>query len=265
MKAQIFDIKKYAIHDGPGIRQTIFFKGCPLTCWWCHNPESQSVNIEIFTVNEIFDNKTISTEKVLGKSVLIDELFKEITKEIIFFNESGGGVTFSGGEPLMQAKFLLEILKICQKNNINTCIDTSGFANQKIFESILPFTNLFLYDLKLINNTKHKKYTGVSNQIILSNLKYLNQKKANVIIRIPIIPTINDLPEDINDFINFINNLENINDVELLAYHSIASNKYKRYGKQNKMLNIKEPTKENMKNIQKLFIKFGINCKIAEF
>ena len=265
MKAQIFDIKKYAIHDGPGIRQTIFFKGCPLTCWWCHNPESQTINTETFTVNEIFDNKTISIEKVLGKSVSIDELFKEITKETIFFNESGGGVTFSGGEPLMQANFLFEILKKCKHNNINTCIDTSGFASQKIFESIIPLTDLFLYDLKFLNNTKHKKYTGVSNEIILSNLKYLDSKQENVIIRIPIIPTINDLPEDINDFINFIIGLENINDVELLAYHSIASNKYKKYGKQNKMLNIKEPTKEKMKNIQKSFIKFGINCKIAEF
>ena len=125
MKGQIFDIKKYAIHDGPGIRQTIFFKGCPLSCWWCHNPESQGIKTETFEIEKVFDNKSISTKKILGKTVSIEELFEEINKEITFFEESGGGVTFSGGEPLMQPKFLIKILEKCKENEINTCINTS--------------------------------------------------------------------------------------------------------------------------------------------
>ena len=153
----------------------------------------------------------------------------------------------------MQTDFLLKILKKSKENNLNTCIDTCGYAPQKTFKLLIPYTDLFFFDLKILNDKKHKKYTGVSNKIILENLKLLDKLNKNVIIRIPIIPTINDSNEDIYDFINFINKLENIKKTELLAYHSIANNKYKRYNKNNKLLDISEPSEKRMEEIKSIF------------
>src|SRR6056297_2087907 len=161
MLATIFDIKHFAVHDGPGIRQTIFFKGCPLNCWWCHNPESQNKTPENYTQTNKLDGKTFRKEATLGYQISVEELIKIIVGDQIFFEESGGGVTFSGGEPLMQSDILLEILKRCKENNIHTCIDTTGFASGETLQVIAEKNDLFLYDLKLIDDELHQKYTGV--------------------------------------------------------------------------------------------------------
>ncbi|NHZ87227.1 MAG: radical SAM protein, partial [Planctomycetia bacterium] len=161
----IFDIKKYAIHDGPGIRTTVFFKGCTMECQWCHNPESKNFGIEEFVIKDRVKKST--KHEIVGYEMTIDEVMEKIEKDRVFYDESNGGVTFSGGEPLVQINFLLELLKVCKKSNIYTVVDTSGEASWKDFEKILNYVDLFLYDLKIIDNELHKKYTGVPNKRVL--------------------------------------------------------------------------------------------------
>jgi len=168
----IFDIKRYAINDGPGIRTTVFIKGCPLNCWWCHNPEGIKINIENLNKTKKINSK-INQNKIFGYKINVKNLTNEILKDYIFYKESKGGVTFSGGEPLLQIDFLHSMLIECKKNNINTAIDTCGYSTIKKIEKIYDHVDLFLYDLKFIEDKQHEKYTGKSNKIILSNLKYL--------------------------------------------------------------------------------------------
>ncbi|MFC2104139.1 radical SAM protein, partial [Bacteroidota bacterium] len=175
MEGIIFDIKHFAVHDGPGIRQTIFFKGCPLNCWWCHNPESQDINPETYIRVNKLDGKEFQKETITGYKILVEELYKTIEGDKIFFEESGGGVTFSGGEPLMQANFLYEITKLCKENGIHTCIDTSGFSTEKTIQEIAEVADCFLYDIKLIDNYLHYKYTGIPVHDIISNLNWLDR------------------------------------------------------------------------------------------
>jgi len=168
----IFDIKRYAINDGPGIRTTVFLKGCPLNCWWCHNPEGINLNIEKLNINKKINTKINQKEKI-GYKINVKDLTNELLKDYIFYKESGGGVTFSGGEPLIQIDFLHSILLECKKNNIKTAIDTCGYSTIKKIDKIYDYVDLFLYDIKFIDEKQHLKYTGKSNEKILSNLKYL--------------------------------------------------------------------------------------------
>ncbi|MFX1514452.1 MAG: 4Fe-4S cluster-binding domain-containing protein, partial [Promethearchaeota archaeon] len=172
MKAKgiIFDVKKYAIHDGPGIRTTVFFKGCPLRCWWCHNPEGQKEGLETIIKTQI-DKNTLSDnqEETIGREVSVVEVITEIEKDQLFYDESGGGVTFSGGEPLMQPAFLNALLDACKEKELTTTLDTCGYASWNILKKIKDKIDLFLYDIKIIDNKEHQKYTGVSNNQILSN------------------------------------------------------------------------------------------------
>jgi len=259
----IFDIKKYAIHDGPGIRTTIFFKGCPMDCWWCHNPESKKKEPEPFTdalqTNSV--NLCRSDGEIIGRSISVTEVMKEINKDIVFYEESNGGVSFSGGEPLMQKDFLNELLIECKKNGLHTTLDTAGCASKEIILLIAPNVDLFLYDLKLVNDKKHQKYTGISNKEILENLLLLSELKYNIVIRIPIIPTINDSKEDIADFGKFIQKL-NIIRVDLLPYHTIGEEKYKKLKKVNRMKEIIPPSKERLEKIKKQLESFNLNVSI---
>jgi len=249
----IFNIQRFSIHDGPGIRLNIFLKGCPLNCWWCHNPESQSSNIETLEKIRIFNNKEISEKEVVGRTIQADELLKEIEKERVFFEESGGGITFSGGEPLLQSEFLLSMLKICRDKGIHTAIDTSGYASEKVFQKVSEFADLFLFDLKIINNEDHIKYCGVPVEHILKNLQYLDKIKRETIIRFPVIPSITDRSDNIKEIINFINNLKNINKIELLPYHRIAEGKYKKFKIHNKMLGIQAPKNVQIQKLKEIF------------
>ncbi|MCK5303634.1 MAG: radical SAM protein, partial [Candidatus Heimdallarchaeota archaeon] len=171
----IFDIKHFAVHDGPGIRTTVFFKGCPLSCWWCHNPESKNPNPEEReSPSKILSEASKKCGKdIVGREVQVSEVIEELLKDVIFYDESGGGVTFSGGEPLMQVDFLSSLLKECKKNGVHTCIDTSGYTPRQIIDAVVKNVDLFLYDLKLMNNKEHEKYTGIGNEIIMQNLEYL--------------------------------------------------------------------------------------------
>ncbi|MCY3413441.1 MAG: glycyl-radical enzyme activating protein [Candidatus Heimdallarchaeota archaeon] len=247
----IFDIKKFAIHDGPGIRTTIFFKGCFLNCWWCHNPESRKHEIQLVQ------------NEVMGREMSINDLLIEIEKDRIFYDESGGGVTISGGEPFYQYRLLHSLLCELKLHDIRTAVDTTGYIDQDIIASVIDNVDLFLYDIKLIDNKKHMHYTGVSNEIILSNLKYILNYGKKVIIRIPIIPGINTTDKDIEDFLTLF--LEyGIKEVNLLPYHRIAEHKYQRLGMTYQMEGIEEPTAQFMEEIrEKLLINDGIIITIG--
>lgn len=263
MKGIIFDIKHYAIHDGPGIRQTIFMKGCPLGCWWCHNPESRSKEIISYTKEEKIDGQMVEKEETVGRQYTTDELMKIIEKDTVFFEESGGGVTFSGGEPLLQFDFLLDMLKACKKRDINTCVDTTGFTDPEKLKAIAPYTDLFLFDLKHIDDKKHIHYTGVSNKKILDNLKMLDEMGKQVQIRYPLIPGMNDDESNLLRMLGFLNGLKHKYPVSILPYHKIGSHKYKRFGLEYKMNGTKEPDKEHVETIKKMFENAGFEVTVG--
>ncbi|EYE88147.1 ferredoxin [Fervidicella metallireducens AeB] len=287
-KGIVFNIQRYSIHDGPGIRTTVFLKGCPLNCLWCHNPESKRKSREIFFYKNrclkcgmciaicpqnalSIENNGIKTDnkkcifcgrcaavcntnarEIVGVEMTDDELMKEIKKDCIFYEESGGGVTFSGGEPLYQYEFLKLMLKRCKLAGIHTVLDTCGFVSEEALIGISDYVDLFLYDIKLMDDDKHKKYTGVSNVLILNNLNKLDELQKKIFIRIPIIPGIND-DENIEMTGKFLNKLKSIEKVCLLPYHKIALDKYKRLNLDYNLADTEEPTEEKMEQIAAVF------------
>lgn len=255
MNGIVFDIKKFALHDGPGIRTTVFLKGCPLDCWWCHNPESirkLPERIDVVPMNH--SNKVCAQESELfGKEYSVEEVFAEIKKDQVFYDESGGGVTFSGGEPLVQNVFLKEILSECKSAGIHTAVDTSGYAGSNLFEGIYNITDIFLFDLKIIDEEIHKKYTGVSNRVILNNLRILTEKGDKVILRIPLIPEITDTEKNLSEIAEFLMGLDNIRKIDLLPYNEIAESKYKRLNKPSRIGNLKTQDEDKLNKIKSYF------------
>lgn len=268
-KGLIFDIRRFTVHDGPGIRTTVFFKGCPLSCWWCHNPEGHSCYPEESMKTLNLDGKKFSMKEMMGKWMSVEEVMNEIQRDQIFYSESSGGVTFSGGEPLMQPDFLLELLKECKANNLHTTLDTSGYAERGIIEDIQHYTDLFLYDLKLIDDTDHIRYTGVSNKTILENLTYLISEEKQVIIRIPVIPKITNTIKNIMATKKILSNLVKERKsatslkISLLPYHSIARNKYSRFHIDNKLMHLKDLKKESLLPLKKELEDEGFVVKIG--
>jgi pyruvate formate lyase activating enzyme len=298
LKGIVFNIQRFSIHDGPGIRTTVFFKGCNLRCIWCHNPEGIDKEPEIqFNPNKCIlcgncvevcptkalkiVNKSISYDRNLceksgkctevcnsgairwiGKILSVDEVYKEIAQDIVFYKTSDGGVTFSGGEPLLQNKFLLSLLKRCKENNIHTAVDTAGNVSWKYIEEIIPYTDLFLYDVKLFDNAKHKKFTGSGNKLILKNLKRLDTFFEKIIIRIPVIPQVNDSKEEIENISTFLAKLKNIKLVELLSFHQMGEYKYDTLGKEYKVKDLKLLSYNRMEELKEIFIKKNLLAKI---
>jgi pyruvate formate lyase activating enzyme len=296
--ATIINIQKCCVHDGPGIRTTIFFKGCPLNCWWCHNPESQNYEKEIMyneekcskcgvciqkcsnncisikdnTLTTIYDNCTYcetcvdfcinSAREIVGKEFNLESLMKEIEKDKIFYEQSGGGVTLSGGEVMTQIDFVEPLVKACHRKGISVAIDTCGHAPFQNYEKIIEYVDVFLYDIKLIDSQMHQKYTGKSNYMILDNLKKLSEKNANINLRIPLIDGINADHKNINEIINFIRNL-NIKNINLLPYHEIGKDKYNRLGLDYKGHLMKVPSDEKLKEFKSLFEQYNFEVKIG--
>ncbi len=274
--ANLFDIQRNSFVDGPGIRTTVFFKGCNLHCTWCHNPESQSAKPEMMFYKNKCGNCGKCKEKcpnslescelcgkctfycpndareICGKDYTVDEVLREILKDKTFYKTSGGGVTFSGGECLLQIDFLEAILKECKRNGIHTAVDTAGNVPFVCFERILPYTDLFLYDIKCYDSEKHKKYTGTSNELILSNLKRLLQSGKAIWIRIPIIPDVTDNEEELLTIKAFLSSYGCPEKVELLPYHDMGEHKYAALGKMAQTFSV--PSEEKMIQLKKIFL-----------
>lgn len=240
---RIFDIKKYAIHDGPGIRTTVFFQGCPLDCWWCHNPEGKS------------RNKNVS-------SVTVEEVMAEVKKDTVFYDQSGGGVTFSGGEPMMQLEFLEALLEACKKNAIHTAVDTCGYAEYSDFIRISRNVDLFLFDIKMTDDNLHKKYTGVSNEGIFSNLTKLSHDKNRIMVRIPMIPEITDTDINLRSIADFLSNLDNIMGVSLLPYNKLVESKLKKLDIADRIGRRETQSRDTMKSKASIFKEAGFDVKI---
>ena len=254
MKGLIFDIERNSFADGPGIRTTVFFKGCNLQCAWCHNPESQDFQAQMMFYKDKCkgcgkcaeicptpENCTlcgkctfycpVDARRVCGKKYTADEVFAEVIKDKAYYENSGGGVTFSGGECMLQIEFLQEILKKCKENGIHTAVDTAGHIPFENFEKILPYTDLFLYDVKILDSEKHKKYVGVGNERILENLKKLFEVGAKIWVRIPVIAHVNDSVEEMQAIKTVLSKWGKPEKVELLPYHAMGENKYPAVGK----------------------------------
>ena len=296
----IFDIKRYAINDGPGIRIVIFLKGCNLNCAWCHNPESISREAErmyapakcikcgtcvmacpekaitltsegIITDDELCKMCGKCAEvcptkaiEISGHPMSVAEIMNEIEKERVFFDQSGGGVTFSGGEPLLQSKFLIELLDECSKRGIHTAVDTAGLANTEIILDVARRTDLFLYDLKMMDSERHRKWVGVPNEKILENLKAVAATGVKIIIRIPLIGGVNDDAENMEATARFVAELSGEKKpVNLLPYHKIAQTKYQKLGRPEDFLLLEEPTKEAQQEAIAIFEKYGIQASIG--
>lgn len=232
MEGVVFDIRHFSIHDGPGIRSTVFFKGCPLRCAWCHNPESHLIEREEYHKTVKMGQKEFQVQEVVGRHMAVAEVMAEVRADIPIYDESKGGVTISGGEPLMQPKFLRGILEQCKLEDIHTALDTCGFASAEVFESVFPFTDLFLYDLKLADSNLHRKYTGVPNEIILQNLHTLDRLNKTTYIRIPLIDGITDTSSNLSALRTIIASHRCVKRVDVLPFHNIARSKYDRFGKE---------------------------------
>lgn len=262
--ATIFDIKRFAVHDGPGIRTTVFFKGCPLHCWWCHNPESQDAEPVTVDIERKVNGKSIPARKTYGERIGTGALMEIILRDRHYYEESGGGVTFSGGEPMMQLDALSELLQECKRAGLHTTLDTCGYAERGHFKGILGFTNLFLYDLKHMDPGLHRKYTGADNDLILSNADYLLEEGSRVTFRIPVIPGINTSDEEISRMIFFLEERsDRCREVHLLPYHRIAGNKYFRLRMKHQLPDVKEPGQKMMQDLKKRFEKTGLEIFIG--
>jgi pyruvate formate lyase activating enzyme len=295
----IFDIRRFSIHDGPGIRTTVFFKGCPLSCWWCHNPESQSPGLELWLRSErcircgecakacpegaisrqedaYITDQAVCTlcgtcleacaaeaRQIVGQQMSIAQVTAEVERDIPFFDESGGGVTISGGEPLQQRKFLVSLLRAFKKKDIHTTLDTCGYASWKALQEVQPYVNLFLYDLKLIDDTRHRQFTGVSNRLILQNLQRLVEAGQAVIVRVPIIPGVTDGEDDLHQLGAFMASLSEPPRAELLPYHRAATGKYERLERDYHLREVLPPTAEHMQAVAEILRSYELMVQIG--
>jgi pyruvate formate lyase activating enzyme len=259
----LFDIKHYALHDGRGIRSTFFFKGCPLRCPWCHNPESCSTKPHEYQSIQKFKGKTLKLTKTVGKYYSLDELMQTIKKNQLLYEESGGGITLSGGEPLIQADAAQALLKECRSMNLHTCLDTSGYASEKNLNKLMPYADEILFDLKLIDDKKHRQYTGVSNRSILKNLRLIDQIRPNLRIRIPIIPGINADEQSLEAFLEFLSLLKHRYPIDLLPYHKLGSHKKEQLTLSEAVTTFEEPNSTSISQIQSKFAKAGYEVKIG--
>jgi pyruvate formate lyase activating enzyme len=295
----IFRIARYAVHDGPGIRTTIFLKGCPLRCWWCHSPESQVPSPELalkpdrcarcgtcvpFCPNgaiEADDDGGFTTDRercevcgtcaracpsgareMAGVSYTVDQLMVEIEKDVVFFDESGGGVTFSGGEPLMQPAFLEAVLARCRAHAIHTAVDTCGLADPGVLARVSRLANLFLFDMKVMDDERHRDMTGVSNVRILANLRALVAEGANVRVRVPLVPGLNDDRENLRALGSFVRSL-GLRRIDVLPYHRAGIAKYARLNLDYRLPDIQPPSEAAIDGVVYLLQDYGLLVQVG--
>ena len=236
MKGILFNIQKFCTQDGPGIRTTVFLKGCPLHCLWCHNPESQSSQKE----------QMHEPEEAFGYEMSAENVIQEVLEDKAFYDNSGGGVTFSGGEPLFQAEFCLELLKEAKKYGLHVCMETCGFASKEIMLKTAEYVDIYLFDYKETDSHKHKTYTGAYNEPILENLKALDKIGKKMILRCPVIPGYNDCAEHFAGIGRLGNELQNLIEIQIEPYHGFGVEKYKRLGRKYQLTDIDMPEKETI-------------------
>jgi pyruvate formate lyase activating enzyme len=296
----VFNIQRFSIDDGPGVRTTVFVKGCPLTCFWCSNPESQNplpevtwrytsckkcgtcvetCPLELITLDEDgvhIDRKSCDrcgkcveaceaeALRMSGKRMTVDEVFKVVKRDIDFYKVSGGGVTGSGGEILMQADFIAELFKRCREEEIHTCADTSGFGTKEAMEKILAYSNLVYYDLKHMDPVEHEKQCGQSNDLILSNLSLVAESKVQLVIRVPIIPGYTNSDENIAAIAKTVAGLAKEAPVNILPYHNYGSNKYRMIDMKYRLDDVKIPTEKELDRAKQIIESYGLKCKISK-
>ena len=275
MQGLIFDVQRFSVHDGPGIRTTVFMKGCPLRCAWCHNPEGLSPNIEPRFFSErcigcgackgqhVIENIPICPAEAItpsARAVEVDELIEELIADIDFYSD-GGGVTFSGGECLMQYRFVTEVQRILKSKGISTVIDTSGFVPWDNISSTLPYTDIYLYDLKLATDDLHKRYTGRSNGLIIENLYRLDDVGARIMIRTPVIPDVNDSLEEMSAIKDIIAPLKHIECVTLMPYHTLGKSKYQTLGMTPPYSTDKVITRAMLSQLEEIFTSAGFSVR----
>lgn len=289
-KGVVFNIQRYSIHDGPGIRTTVFLKGCPLSCLWCQNPESQSIKPEIFynvercvgcgkciavcpaKAIEMGDARVITDRNIctgcgscvdacpeearelMGKYMTVEEVVEEVMKDDIFYQRSGGGVTISGGEPFTQWKFSANILKHCKERSAHTAIETCGYAPWETMERVLQYTDLVLYDLKHMDPKEHMKLTGVSNELILENVRRIwHERHIPIWIRVPVVPGYNDSPANIDALAGFVvNELSPFLQIHLLPYHRLGESKVQQLEKSGPKLSADPPDEAHMQSLKEI-------------
>jgi len=293
----VFNIQRYSIQDGPGIRTTVFLKGCPMDCWWCHNPESQDPETEIVVIEgrcihcgecwKVCPQESAGApgapdgtrrcircgacvavcptgaRQMVGRPMTAADVLAEVLKDRVFYEESGGGVTFSGGEPLLQPGFLKAVLAACHSASLHTAVDTCGFAPKEDLLAIAPLADLFLYDLKFMDEASHVRYTGASGAGILDNLRALGRVHENIWIRIPIVPGINDSADHLEALARCASSLSGVRQVNVLPYHEAGAYKSPRVGKAYRLQKIAPPSPERMEDVAAKFRGHGLNVKIG--
>lgn len=251
---RIFDIQKYSIHDGPGIRTIVFLKGCLLRCRWCCNPESQEYPVQTMMVQ--------GKPKTIGTDISVEEVMEEIVKDLPYYRRSGGGVTLSGGEALCQPGFATALLKECKEYGLNTAIESTACVSYDVIEKLLPYLDLYLLDIKHMDSQKHKKYTGQPNELILENARKLAKAGVNIIIRIPVVPTFNHTKGEILDIAQFTKSL-GIRELHLLPYHRLGQDKYQGLGRDYELSHIEPMNIEYMKELLAVVESVGLHSQIG--
>lgn len=244
-KGRIFDIQRYSIHDGNGIRTICFLKGCVLRCRWCCNPESQEYGIQTMMVQ--------GKPKTIGRDVTVAEVMREVEKDRIYFRRSGGGLTLSGGESLCQPQFARDLLRAAKEAGIHTAMESMACAKYQVIEEILPYLDQYLLDIKHINAEKHREFTGRSNELMLENArKIASGGMTELSIRVPVIPTFNDTPEEIREIARFADKLPGVKRIHLLPYHRLGQDKYEGLGREYLMKDILPPTSDHMEILKRV-------------
>ena len=255
-KGRIFNIQRFSIHDGPGVRTIVFLKGCPLRCRWCCNPESQTWEIGTMTQGGVV--------KTVGRDVTVREVLEEITRDRVYYNRSGGGgLALSGGECLAQPAFSEALLRATKEQGISTAIETAGYAEMDVIRRLLPYVDTVLMDIKHMNSEKHKEFTTRENGRILENARHIAKEAKRLIIRTPVIPTFNDTEEEIRAIAEFARSLGTVKEMHLLPYHRIGSDKYAGLGREYTMAHIQVPEKAHMQMLLDVVNQTGLRGQIG--
>ncbi len=252
---RIFNIQRFSVHDGPGIRTIVFLKGCFLRCKWCCNPESQEYKVQTMIEG--------GKEKTVGRDITVGEIIETVKRDMPYYKRSGGGLTLSGGECLCQIRFTEALLRESKENGINTAIETTANAEYSVIEKILPYVDTVLMDIKHMNADKHKEFTSASNELILENARKIAENARELIIRVPVIPTFNETEDEIREIAEFAKSLKGVKRLHLLPYHNLGADKYAGLNREYPMGDIKPPSREHMEGLLEIVKNTGLDGQIG--